>query len=334
MANLRNLLIQRAAQTDVPIRDGRMFLFHANGASGGTRNFCWVSPGTGTAIIEVWGAGGGGGHCMCCTFGISGNSGAYSRTTIPVTSASFVCGQVGGSQNASNTFGCGCIGCCSHVGIAPAGTVTRCVAAQGGSPGFQFPGGSGIASYCYALCCGFFGSNPCGYGAGCGIVCNFGVHGLTGLNWGGFGCTVAACACGGDLNVSGGISAVDFLTCDVSSNPTLINHIVAIPAGLRSLVPECICVNMCDGIGPPGSITLPGTVVFEINYSRAMQGLGRPSRYVNDTGGVYCDNYCCCTPYQNVGIVGAGYLPTMANSGITTGCGARGGPGLVKITFI
>lgn len=333
MANLRNLLIQRAAQTDVPIRDGRMFLFHPNGNTGSNRNYCWVSPGTGTAIIEVWGAGGGSGSCQCCTVGISGNSGAYSRTTIAVTGSSFVCGSVGGSLNATANSGCGCTGCCSHAGIAPAGTLTRCVMAQGGLAGFQIPGSSGSAAYNYFLACLFCGSNPCSYAAGCGIICNFGFTGLATLGYGNTGVQIAACACGGDLNVSGGISAADFTLCEPAGSTTT-NHIVAIPAGLRSLVPECICVNMCDGLGPSGSQVLTGSLVLEINYSRAMHGIGIPNRYATHSAGIFCDSFCCCSSGQNIGIVGAGYLPQSQNQGITTNCGQRGGPGLVKITFI
>ena len=36
---------------------------------------CWVAPANGTAVIEIWGAGGSGAKMCCCGFGLPGNPG-------------------------------------------------------------------------------------------------------------------------------------------------------------------------------------------------------------------------------------------------------------------
>jgi hypothetical protein len=329
MANLRTLLTQRAAQVDVPIRDGTMFTFHPF-KSTNTNSFCWISPGTGTAILEVWGGGGGGAHGQYCGISLPGNSGAYSRTVIPVTSSSFMCGAIGGGAVASgNNNIIPCRGNCSHVGIAPSGTLTRCVITQGGAGGYWMCFQAGSA-YCCFTSQGFCGTIPAGYSSGCGIICNVGFVAST------TACCLtggaAACACGGDINVSGGISCLDMFSCDATCCNS--KHVVSYPAGLRSLTPGTISVCACESDTHGAAIMRP-EMAFELHFTRATTGVGHATRHFAPCMGGYVE--CSCYAYsicQNSGIVGAGYPGTITGGSVTSGCGSRGGPGLVKITFI
>ena len=81
MAGLRALLESRASPYEENnLEKGKMWAY-SNVATYSTYPgcFCWISPGTGTVEIEVFGAGGGGSRMCCCSATISGNSGAYSQ---------------------------------------------------------------------------------------------------------------------------------------------------------------------------------------------------------------------------------------------------------------
>ena len=51
----------------------------------------------GTAIIEVWGAGGSGARMCCCGDGLTGNAGAYVKKTITVETGDTMTGCTGGA---------------------------------------------------------------------------------------------------------------------------------------------------------------------------------------------------------------------------------------------
>ena len=99
MAGLRALLESRASPFEENnLEKGKMWAY-SNVATYSTYPgcFCWISPGTGTVEIEVFGAGGGGSRMCCCSATISGNSGAYSKKTITVAATCWICGRAGKS---------------------------------------------------------------------------------------------------------------------------------------------------------------------------------------------------------------------------------------------
>ncbi len=96
MATLKDLVEAKLDQIDwdeVQLEKGKVFAY-----SSGTEytNFlsgvCWVAPGTGRAIIDIWGAGGSGAKMCCCGHGIPGNPGAWSRKCICVVAGCIICG--------------------------------------------------------------------------------------------------------------------------------------------------------------------------------------------------------------------------------------------------
>ena len=129
MANLRTLLNERSAETDLDLSRGRITVFTPFRNT--TTPYCWIAPSAGIAVVEVWGGGGGGAGGICCGAGIPGNSGAYSRAAINMSAGGFICGSIGAGGTASATC-LGCRGACSTAGIAPAGTLNRCMRSQGG----------------------------------------------------------------------------------------------------------------------------------------------------------------------------------------------------------
>ena len=160
MASLTTLLEQRNAVTDRGqelTRGGRDWYFtHTNVT--GTINYSpccyvWTSPGTGVAVIELWGASGSGGLMCCCSgSGIPGNSGAYSRITVGVTASSVVCGWVG----CSPTGGALCYPGRSQCSVACLYNTTcnNVLTAQGGFGGYTNCSTS-TAHYCCLVAAGF-----------------------------------------------------------------------------------------------------------------------------------------------------------------------------------
>ncbi len=331
MASLRTLLNQRSAQTDVDFREGQVYSFAPNFNTANA--FCWRSLGrAGTAIIEVWGAGGGGGGGQCCGMGIPGNSGAYSRATVTMDTNGFICGSVGGSLASSSCNGCR--GLCAFVGVAPAGTLNRCIISQGGFGGFWMCQ-TGVSQFCCFAANGFcvtpYSSIPGLSTVGCGFVCNIGSTTL------GQGAKVEACACGGDINIPGGISCTDMCNCTPQVNLVRSRHYHSFPAGLIGCQPGHALACYCSTRATTVAGGSRGEAAFELSFSRLKGGQAVASRHFLYCCGVPVD--CGCFPYQCIasnGVVGAGYGSQAAvDGGITnTGCGSRGGPGLVKITFI
>ena len=159
--------------------------------------------------------------------------------------------------------------------------------------------------------------------AGCGFICNIGVTTL------GQGTITVACACGGDLNVDGGISCTDFNAC-APLTPNLGRYYHSYPAGLRSTSPGHTVVCYCS----TGSVHTRGEAAFELAFT-GQNGLASASSYHTYTVGQYIDCGCFAYTCQSVGITGAGYGSNMTAGGVTnTQCGSRGGGGQVKITFI
>ena len=163
--------------------------------------FCWQSTGTGTAVIEIWGASGSSSRMCCCGFGLPGNAGGYAKKTIQVNAGDYICGQLG--KSCSNSDGLCSRGCsnCSNLywtGRDKCNQTTGCMCASGGHAGRSFcsTGSSGF-------CC-FYANGFCGtlIPDNCGIICNWGPT----ISWMG-------CGYGGDVNCCGGFSCQRFMGC-------------------------------------------------------------------------------------------------------------------------
>ena len=205
MANLDALLQQRNARFDrgqERVRGGVDFFFtHTNVTGVQSSSPCvytWISPGTGVAIIELWGASGSGSLMCCCSGGgIPGNPGAYSRRTVGVTASSCVCGWVGCTPHG----GCLCYPGRSGCSAACLFNTTNnaILTSQGGFGGYTNCSTS-TAHYCCLVAAGFAHTLTNTF---CGILCNSG----------GPNAAVGACACGGDVNICGGISCLRTWDC-------------------------------------------------------------------------------------------------------------------------
>ena len=245
----------------------------------------------------------------------------HTLTVQTITSSGYYCGVTGG-QPICNANCIGCRGCCSHVALAPAGSITGCVVAQGGFGGFWMCN-TGTAMYCCFAANGWCGTNYSG--AGCGFICNFGITAM------GQGTITAACACGGTCNISGGISCVDFCNCTTSDSLSYSRFYHTFPAcdtRQAGTVQVCYCATTQSNY-------TRGEAAFEMAYFQ-LYGGGSPIRAYTWSNGCYVDCGCYGQSCFVCGIVGAGYGSQGAVSGgiTNTCCGSFGGPGLVKITWV
>jgi hypothetical protein len=326
MPNLSTLLSNRVAPTrgTEELRLGSIFYFSQ--AATGVQicanylcNYCWKSPGTGCAVIELWGPGGNTGHMCCCSGGsLPGNAGAYSRRTVPVTASSYVCGWVGCTTNPQSAP---CwVGCspCSVACLFNISASNCLMVSQGGAGGYTYCSTSTAPfccfagnSFCNTLCC-----------ACCGIICNVG--GPNALSASG------ACACGGDLNVNGAISCIELLPGQCQYYPDGIRYTHALPAGLFSTLQSCIRYTGAPDLSGSGS-----NYITSNRWAAMMQ--------LSNLAGSNVSPIMCwagvtdCTCYQNTSSIPS-FPPGVPGTGIFV-CGgamaapARGGHGAVKITF-
>lgn len=147
--------------------------------------FCWCPPSAGVAVIEVWGAGGSGGHGACCGYSIPGNAGAYTKKTICFSQkqscCTFICGRTDHAcrENRGCFKGCSKPGqVCWRVGNQTHNDVSTfennqpchgCMCAQGGR------GALGICStgesfWCCTQCQRIAGTKL--QNENCGLACN------------------------------------------------------------------------------------------------------------------------------------------------------------------
>jgi len=205
MANITRLLEERQGIIDrgqERSSGGNEFFFSHTNVTGvqsySACCFAWTSPGTGVAIIELWGASGSGALMCCCSGGgIPGNPGAYSKIEVDVTPSSAVCGFVGCSPTGGSLCYPGRSQC--SVACLINTSCNNILVSQGGFGGYTNCS-TVTAHYCCLVAAGFshtFTNNLCG------IICNVG-----GPNGSTF-----ACACGGNLNVCGGISCLRTWDC-------------------------------------------------------------------------------------------------------------------------
>jgi hypothetical protein len=323
MPNLSTLLSNRVAPTrgTEELRLGSIFYFSqattgAQICSNHMCNYCWRSPGTGCAVIELWGPGGNAGLMCCCSGGsLPGNSGAYSRRTIAVTGSSYVCGWVGTSCCPVNSL---CWVGCSSCSVACLFNITAAnclMVSQGGAGGFTFCSTSSAPFCCFAA------NNWCNTlcSACCGIICNVG--GLNSISASG------ACACGGDLNVNGAISCIELLPGQCQYYPDAILYTHALPAGLFSTQVSCVRYT-------GGTDTTPGYTTS--NRWPAMMQLSNLAG--SNAAPLICwTSGMDCACYESTGCI-ASFPPGVPGTGIFV-CGGlrayptRGGHGAVKITF-
>lgn len=225
MATLKSLLQDRLefiAREEENLEQGKIWVYtpgtvRTNFHTG----FCWIAPADGTAVIEIWGAGGSGVKMCCCGFGLPGNPGAYAKKTITVSAGCFVRGSVGmscGNSDALCFRGCSEASCVCWTGNTGS---DGCMCAQGGRGGTSYCS-TGTSAYCCFTAGSFCTTKTSN--ENCGIVCNYGPGAPS----------CCADAFGGDINKRGGFSRASFFGCSPMCPCCFIYH-VATPPGYHSL---------------------------------------------------------------------------------------------------
>jgi len=309
-------------------------------------NFCFQSPGYGTAIIESWGAGGSGTMAGCCSFSIPGNAGAYARKTVCMEYCGYVCGCVGHSCGANNAACAGCFICracscpvalCWHSGRPGC---DGCICAMGGRAGFTLCGNASCSGYCMFLACNMCGSQPAGIsGVGCGLICNYINCTTAGSSCGANGplgndmnpCRWMACAYGGDVNCCGGFSCALFLHCNSCCHCCRINY-VTLPWNMWSEKQSQVEVRMNGTDGDRFSGYWGPWWGSTAGLTRSPTG-AYPTLYCF-TGAAMCGCYemQTCISYIGPGVPGIGGIGCASVN--FCDYGMRGGSGGVRITWI
>jgi hypothetical protein len=317
MANLstlireRNQTIKRGADKG---SSGVVFFYTQTRTDGGTCQFCWNSPGTGCAVLEVWGSSGGGARMCCCSqSGVPGNSGAYSKKFIRVCSGSYICGWAGCAPEANNRC-CGGRGNCSVACVFNSGN-NGCARGEAGWGGFTNCTTSTAQFRCLRISCNF--CSTC-IGTYCGIVCNRGgPNGATPAN-----------ASGGDINIQGGTSCSWHRCC---CNQICMGNIqtIGISAGIFS-ADSVTCLQYNRNYFPTAQ-NQASNGMAEMGVALASLAKQYPNSYWRcwqSWSPCGCYEYLGCV-YGAVGVPGTNAAPC---AGVRSG-GMRGGFGGVKITF-
>lgn len=352
MANLSALLKSKKITGDhdsTGLERGKIYIFTPNlqyfpcvcqRGNGGIAqcHFCWTSPASGRAVVEIWGAAGSGGEMCCCGSGVPGNPGAYVRKTLDVNANSMICGFVG--QSCANNSLCW-RGCSEYSGVCyDTARCAGCLCAMGGRSGWAFCNTSN--ANCTPLqrfvrCC--FAHTVTN--AGCGYVCNYtdidccvesncAADGRLG------GCFLAdfwmACGYGGDINCCGGFSCVYMGHCNACCYCCRVGYLKIAP----QIFTECGSVIPVQHANGFVNNNQSGHYVTSLYHS--LSGLTRAPAH--GVPMAYCwgaVSYCGC--YENMGInsfLGTG-VPGMSAS-ICSPCvrdhTMRGGMGAVRIQFI
>lgn len=314
MASLSSLLQTKQTIAQIAeenLDEGTIYVFYAGCEFGNFAcNFCWSSPGNGTAVIEIWGASGSAARMCCCGFGISGNPGAYAKKTVTVTGSSRVCGNVGVScGNASQI----CFrGCSCNTGVCIQAATNSCMCAEGGRGGLSVCVDSSSV-YCCFRTLGFCATST---GTGCGIICNVGS---------GF---FLPSAYGGDVNCAGQFSCLVLGHCSPSCW-TCHTHYVKTSAGAFGECPATISANNDTTLSLTGFAVDP--------FLQNLAGLSKSPTYGSHykycwTSTQYCGCYESqgCQPFLPTGVPAVGATPC-AN---VRDNGLRGGHGAVRIRYI
>lgn len=317
MATLSSLLEAKISVNlqETNLENGTVYAFSPNTADMGTQTnaylFCWEAPGAGDAIIEVWGASGSAGAECCCSFGLPGNPGAYSKRTIAVDASSFVCGQIGCAQNNSTQCYPGRSNCSC---ICYSGTVNQGIMiAEGGRGGPVFNSNSGNAISCCYRAAGYPFTQFQDY---CGIVCNY-VDGEI------------AQASGGEINCAAGWSCTVFRHCNVCCTCYFEPAIRTSP-GIYAADGAVIHFNLdFETERQESGITYPHMAIALTSASRTPAGAGYKSYCWNSGRHCSCYGVTSCQLQLPFGIPAP---PQQAKSN-SWDYGMMGGHGAVRITF-
>lgn len=319
MASLSSLVSARleGTATETNLEQGRIYTFHPGHAYDDFANrFCWQVPGSGTAIIEIWGAGGSGARQCCCAGGVGGNSGGYSKKTLSVAAGGFITGCIGRSCGNANTMcfrGCStatCITICDQ-----SGGTCYCMCAMGGRGGWSHCADGGSIYCCMVANYSLPGTLT---NTGCGIVCNY-------LE------AAQACAYGGDINCTGTIACTWFMHCRNCCRCSMYIY-TPVPPGYFSNDKSIAVTDMDGSHGPgyPNGSGLDGTVL-------GMAGLSTQPNMGFYTMGCF-SSHSLCQCYETVGC--SANTPTAVGGHPSFACndvrnhGYRGGQGTVRIKFI
>ena len=277
---------------------------------------CWTAKANGTAIIEIWGAGGSGARMCCCGDGLPGNAGAYVKKTITVETGDTLTGSTGMACQAHPLCHSGCSDP-TQVCWVTANNGNGCMCARGGYGGKTMCT-TGSSLYCCFRAQGF-----------CTVRCNNDNCGMV-CNW----CDGAwpAEGYGGDVNCCGQLSCSSFFGCCPHCKCRFQQH-VATPAGLFAENGALITFQK-ESDGTPMS-QWSGNQLFQfyaaLNLATKSPYQGNPLSYCWRS-----DRSCGC--YSSQGY--ANYLPVGTGGIGPNPCpevrdhGIRGGFGGVRIKFI
>jgi len=318
MANLSTLIKERNRDVkrgaDKGAR-GTVFYYTQTRTDGGVCQYCWNSPGTGCAVLEVWGSSGGGGRMCCCSqSGIPGNSGAYSKKYIRVCSGTYICGWAGCATQTTNLC-CGGRGNCSVACAFNSGN-NGCARSEAGYAGFTQCTTSTSQFRCLACRCQFCSS---AIGTYCGIVCN---------RRGPFS-SVPAPASSGDVNISGGISCSRNWCCCNQICKNNHDQTIAISAGIFSS-DSVTCLQYQRNWFPTSQYQASN------GYAEMNIALSALAKQYHNSHWRCWQSWSPCGCYEHMGcIYGAVGVPGTSGqpcAGVRSN-GLRGGHGAVKITF-
>ena len=242
MASLKTLTATKKSDfpqvTETNIESGQIYMYNTSpNYDPYYFGICFKPCASGTAIVEIWGAGGSSAHMCCCGFGMPANPGAYSKRSISLTCCGYICGQVGMScRNAGDLCFRGC-GNSTGITYYPAGTSSGqgCMCAEGGRGGISICS-TGTNAYCCFVAAGF--RHTLGVNGDCGIICNRCCSG----GW-------CAQAYGGTTNCAGGYSCVSFLGTSGSSCPCATHWHMQGPPGYFAKCGVVVSFNNDDGSG-------------------------------------------------------------------------------------
>lgn len=277
--------------------------------------WCWFSPGNGTVLLEIWGAGGSSSRQCCCATSIPGNSGAFSKKTFTVVSNDKIYGCTG--------FACGNAGdrdfrgCSQPTMVCWTGNgADGCMCAEGGKAGYSCCTGS-TSPYCawtsFGLCTLRLDNDNCG------LVCNH--------RDGDF----IPSAFGGDVNCSGYISCMSYLGCYGMCLCCHMQHVVG-PAGVVST--DGVQLTFTADTENPGS-NWSGMGMY--GFQAAMSGVGRMPSQGAQLRACWAGNVFCGCYEQNgcYSVVPYGFgAPAGYPCPSVRDVGYRGGMGNTRIKFI
>ena len=318
MASLKGLLTQRnpAEMVETNLEVGYIYAWSpGTNYSNFCNGVCWTAPSDGTAIIEIWGAGGSGARMCCCGDGLPGNAGGYSRKCITVEAGDTMTGCTGMSCYAHPLCHSGCSNATGVCWIT-ASNGNGCMCARGGFGGWSMCT-TGSSLYCCFRAQGFC-TVRCA-NDNCGLVCNW--------------CNGAweALAYGGDVNCCGLIGCSSFFGCCPHCKCNFQQHV---PIGANLFSEEGALITFQKESDGSGMSQWSGNQLMQyyaaLNLATKHPRQGNPMAYVwraDRSCGCYemqgCNNYL---PVSSGGI-GPNPCPDVRDHGI------RGGFGGVRIKF-